>query len=188
MRTAAARQSQSVIRSKVNPTLLISARCVSHMELGGKHYRYERWHRRNPAKKYPNVAFPNRVPGVDFNLQERLDMLYAEDKHRRENRKDIGHFNKIGSGQSNNCSIESKERCLNGHKISAGSSSSAERRRKAIEWRKSQRADPELERAARMRTLDVDLDAVAAEHLDSGAALVDIRNAADLVKSISGEH
>ena len=65
--------------------------------------------------------------------------------------------------------------------VSAGSSSPAERRKKAIEWRKSQRADPELERAARTRTLDVDLDAVAAEHLDSGGALLDIRNAADLV-------
>lgn len=158
LRTAAW-QSHSVIRSKVTPALAVtSARCVSHMEVGGKHYRYEKWHRRNPAKKYPNVAFPNRVPGADFNLQERLDMLYSEQKHKRENRKDIGHFSKVGEG----------------------SSSPKERRQKAIEWRKSQRADPELERAARMRTLDVDLDAVAAEHLDSGGALTDIRDAADL--------
>ena len=73
--------------------------------------------------------------------------------------------------------------CIKARSLSllAGSSSPAERRKKAIEWRKSQRADPELERAARTRTLDVDLDAVAAEHLDSGGALVDIRNAADLV-------
>ena len=99
LRTAAARQSQSVLRSKVTPTLATSARCVSHTELGGRYYRYEKWHRRNPAKKYPNVAFPNRIPGADFNLQERLDMLYAENKHKRENRKDIGHFSKVGEGQ-----------------------------------------------------------------------------------------
>ena len=36
-----------------------------------------------------------------------------------------------------------------------------------------------------MRTLDVDLDAVAAEHLDSGGALTDIRDAADLVGHIT---
>ena len=41
-----------------------------------------------------------------------------------------------------------------------------------------------MERAARTRTLDVDLSDVAAEHLDSGGALVDIRNAADLVSRL----
>ena len=107
LRTAA---SPSLIRSQVTSTLATSARCVSHMEVGGRHYRYEKWHRRNPAKKYPNVAFPDRIPGADFNLQERLDMLYAEEKQKRENRKDIGHFSKVGSGEchchnSTHCSI-----------------------------------------------------------------------------------
>ena len=27
-------------------------------------------------------------------------MLYSEQKHKRENRKDIGHFSKVGEGQS----------------------------------------------------------------------------------------
>ncbi len=49
-----------------------------------------------------------------------------------------------------------------------------------IELRKAQRRDPDLERAARNRTLDVDLDAVAAEHLGGGGLFADIRNSADL--------
>jgi large subunit ribosomal protein L38 len=49
-----------------------------------------------------------------------------------------------------------------------------------IEMRKAQRANPELERAARNRTLEVDLDDVSAEYLDCGDLFIDIREAADL--------
>ena len=49
-----------------------------------------------------------------------------------------------------------------------------------MEYRRQQRANPELERAARRNELEVDLDTVKSEHLASGGMYKDIVLAADL--------
>lgn len=49
-----------------------------------------------------------------------------------------------------------------------------------MEYRRKQRANAELEKAARKNELEVDLDDVKTEHLESGALFNDIRMAADL--------
>ena len=56
----------------------------------------------------------------------------------------------------------------------------ATNRSQMTEYRRKQRANPELERAARKNELEVDLDDVKKEHLESGALFNDIRTAADL--------
>ena len=49
-----------------------------------------------------------------------------------------------------------------------------------LEFRKKQRADPALERAARKNELEVDVDQVQIEHLASGGLFKDIFLAGDL--------
>ena len=49
-----------------------------------------------------------------------------------------------------------------------------------MEYRKKQRADPNLERAARKNELEIDADDVKLEHLASGGLFKDIVLAADL--------
>jgi len=93
--------------------------------------------------------------GVDLNLQERLDQMYAEERHAVKNRIDIG------------LSSQKKE-------------TPASNRSKMLEFRRQQRANPELERAARRNELEVDLDTVKSEHLASGGMFKDIVLAADL--------
>ena len=56
----------------------------------------------------------------------------------------------------------------------------ASNRSQMNEYRRKQRADAKLERAARRNELEVDLDNVKAEHLDSGGLFKDIARAADL--------
>ena len=56
----------------------------------------------------------------------------------------------------------------------------ATNRSQMTEYRRKQRANAELERAARKNELEVDLDEVKKEHLESGALFNDIRMAADL--------
>ena len=48
------------------------------------------------------------------------------------------------------------------------------------EYRKKQRSDPNLERAARRNELEVDVEKVKTEHLASGGLFKDIFHAADL--------
>ncbi len=99
---------------------------------------------------YPRTT-PLRTPGVDPNLQERLDEMFAERNARRERRRDVGF-------------APAKVRTL------------ANDRRRAAEWRRQRREDAGLERAARNRTLEVDLDDVKREQRDSGALYHDIRS------------
>ena len=49
-----------------------------------------------------------------------------------------------------------------------------------MEYRRKQRADPKLERAARRNELEVDLDSVKVEHVESGGLFKDIALSADL--------
>ena len=53
-------------------------------------------------------------------------------------------------------------------------------RSRMMEYRKKQRADPNLERAARKNELEIDADDVKLEHLASGGLFKDIVLAADL--------
>ncbi len=103
---------------------------------------------------YP-VTTPHRVPGLDKNLQERLDELYAEENERKRRRRDIGFpAAKVATPDND--------------------------RGKRLEWRRRQRSDPDMERAARKGTLEVDLDDVRREHKECGALYRDIREAAEL--------
>ena len=56
----------------------------------------------------------------------------------------------------------------------------ATNRSRMLEFRKKQRADPALERAARKNELEVDVDQVQIEHLASGGLFKDIFLAGDL--------
>ncbi len=68
------------------------SRCVSHSELPSPGFRrYDKWHlHKGPGRpNYPRIT-PNRILGADYNLQERLDQMYAEENARRANRRDVG--------------------------------------------------------------------------------------------------
>ena len=60
-----------------------------------KHHRLGWWGGQGVKAGYPRTT-PERIAGVDPNLQERLDELYAEENERRRNRKDIGFRRKTG--------------------------------------------------------------------------------------------
>ena len=53
-----------------------------------------------------------------------------------------------------------------------------ENRREYMDWKKNQRTDKELQRAARKNTLEVDMNDVKKEHEASGALFQEIQNAA----------
>ena len=53
-----------------------------------------------------------------------------------------------------------------------------ENRREYMDWKKKQRSDKELQRAARKNTLEVDVNDVKKEHEASGALFQEIQNAA----------
>lgn len=98
--------------------------------------------------------FDKRGPGIGFDksLQERLDELFAKDPELTE-RIDIGF---------------KKEK----HSRASGRGSS--------NWRKENRANREMEKAARHGTLEVDLSKVREEWIGSGEAFTDLFNAAEL--------
>jgi hypothetical protein len=74
--------------------LSVPFRSISHSELPGYRKRYEQWHHRGPGKpNYPRIT-PIRIPGSDYNLQERLDIIFKEENDRRKKRKDIGEVRK----------------------------------------------------------------------------------------------
>jgi len=97
-----------------------------------------------------------RTVGVDKNLQERLNELYFDEHQAAKSRRNIG--------------MEAKK----------GSAASENRRVRMNEFRKKQRSDPELERAARHNTLEVDIDEVRRENVVCGAHFDDLVAAADL--------
>lgn len=111
--------------------------------------------RRGTRAGYP-ASWPNsRVVGVDLNLQERLDNIYCDQRQAEKYRKDIGmpYINK---------------------------ETPASNRSRMLEYRRKQRSDPNLEKAARKNELEVDIDSVKIEHLASGGLFQDILRAADL--------
>jgi len=122
--------------------------------------RYKRipkvgWFRRRGARlTYPTSNPPYmRKIGVDLNLQERLDQMFSgEQSELSEKAIDIGFPPKKDETKSQ----------------SRG------------EWRAKQRANKELQRAARKNTLEVDMKDVKAEHLASGGLYEEIQNAAGL--------
>lgn len=111
--------------------------------------------RKGTRPGYPASWPDSRVIGVDLNLQERLDQIYCDQRQAERSRKDIGlaHVNK---------------------------ETPATNRSRMMEYRKKQRADPNLERAARKNELEIDVDDVKVEHLASGGLFNDIVFAADL--------
>jgi len=98
--------------------------------------------------------FHERAPpvGVDLSLQERLDELYPGDPVKGE-RVDIG-FKSEKSGVVGRAQI--------------------------ADWRRRTRSDKDLEKAAREMTLEVDLDVVKKQWVESGAVFEEIYNAAEL--------
>ena len=70
-------------------TVTTPRRGVSSDEIKGKTVKLGYWGSQGIHPGYPRTT-PERLPGVDLNLQERLDELYSEENERRKNRKDIG--------------------------------------------------------------------------------------------------
>lgn len=128
------------------------------VELGSAYRRPKSgWlYRRGTKGGYP-ASDPRRLRkvGIDLNLQQRLNILFAEDLKELEDRPDIGFPPVEIDTPANN-------------------------RTEMLEWRKKQRNDGKLEKAARNKTLDVDVAEVKKEHLASGGLFDEIFMAADL--------
>ena len=107
---------------------------------------------------------PLPAAGVDKSLQERLDSLYGEDRRREGERVDIGF--KSEGGREVREGREGKE--------------GKEGRARTQEWRRRVRGDKELEKAAREGTLEVDLDVVRQQWVESGQVYDEISEAAEL--------
>jgi len=99
-----------------------------------------------------------RTVGVDKNLQERFDEMYKDEREAFKRRRNIG-FSKA--------------------EVAAGSGNE-NRRIRMLEYRKKQRQDKELERAARLNLLEVDVAEVKREQVACGALFDEIVAAADL--------
>lgn len=113
-------------------------------ELAPRSHSLGWWGSKGPGRPgYPRTT-PLRQAGLDLNLQERLDEMYAEEKHQRQQRRDIG-FPR-----------QRKETPLNN-------------RSQMLEYVKKLRADKAMEKAARERTLKVDLEAVKREAILTGS-------------------
>lgn len=99
--------------------------------------------------------FEQRGPGVgiDLSLQERLDELFAKDP-RLNQRIDIGFLKETTNSRASG--------------------------RGSSDWKKKNRANREMEKAARLGTLEVDLSKVREEWIGSGEAFTDLFNAAEL--------
>ena len=145
----------------LNKPSLASLQITRNVNNGEITPRYQRgvpkvgWFRRKGSRLlYPtsNPNFMRRV-GVDLNLQQRLDQLFAHEYEEQKGRADIG----IPVAK------DSKK-----DKIST------------MQWRKSQRANKELAKAARNNTLEVDMTDVKIEHEKSGGLYAEIANAAEL--------
>jgi len=116
---------------------------------------------RQPTGRAGHISPWNRTPffhergppvGVDLSLQERLDELYPEDPIKGE-RVDIG-FKHTQSGLVGRAQV--------------------------ADWKRRTRSDKELEKAAREGTLEVDLDVVRKQWVESGSVFKEIYNAAEL--------
>jgi len=135
---------------------LLFVRLMSGSELEPRHGRTRAgWISRTGSKPgLPNVHVEKmRRVGVDKNLQERLDDMYFEEREATRNRRNIGFEAKNGSQK---------------------------RKIRMDDFRKKQRADPTLERAARHNTLQVDVEEVKRETVACGAHFEDVAAAADL--------
>jgi len=105
----------------------------------------------SPYRRLPFVQDRGPPPGVDLSLQERLDKLFPDDGPKV----DIGFKREMAE----------KEK---------------EGRSRVTEWRRKVRADKELEKKARDGTLQVDLDVVRNQWVESGEVFDQIYQAADL--------
>ena len=134
---------------------------IRHTNDGSIESRYRKskagWFTRKGTRAGYPPSWPNqlRVVGIDLNLQERLDEMYKDQRIAEKNRREVGMSLILQETVSSN-------------------------RSRMLEYRKQQRADPNLERAARRNELEVDIDNVNVEHLASGALYKDIFRAADL--------
>lgn len=116
------------------------------------------WFRRRGSRLlYPNsnVSYMRQI-GVDLTLQERLDAMFkAEHEKTASKRVDIG------------------------FPIKTSSENPTGSKRAFFEWKKKQKADLSLEKAARLNILDVNMSDVQAEHERTGNYALEIANAAE---------
>eukprot|EP00088_Acartia_fossae_P053021 TRINITY_DN6016_c0_g1_i2.p1 TRINITY_DN6016_c0_g1~~TRINITY_DN6016_c0_g1_i2.p1 ORF type:complete len:480 (-),score=84.01 TRINITY_DN6016_c0_g1_i2:110-1549(-) len=121
--------------------------------------QFDRHNARQPTGGATHVSPYIRIPffhergpgvGIDQNLQERLDELFT-DKHNAE-RVDIGFMR-----------VQQK----------------SDKKGNLVQWRRETRKNRDLEKAARAGTLQVDIDKVKEESIESGEIFTSIHNAAE---------
>lgn len=147
------------VLTKRTPNVPALTRSINNAELISPYKRkIPAWFRKRGARAgYPAFIWPQdgRIIGVDKNLQERLDDMFQEQNRPLKNRTDIGFPPQKIENPTNN-------------------------RAKMIEYRRQQRSNLELEKAARLKELVVSLDQVKAEHYSCGGLYKEIFEAADL--------
>jgi len=136
---------------------------VQNVDIAPRYKRVPKvgWFRRRGVRlTYPtsNPPFMRKI-GVDLNLQERLDELFAEE-HSEVVTKAIDIGFPVGKLRD--------------------APKQFENRQEYMDWKKNKRSDKELQRAARKNTLEVDMNDVKKEHEASGALFQEIQNAAGL--------
>ena len=145
------------ILSKPNLASLQSTRNVNSGEIISRYQRGKAkvgWFRRKGSRLLYPTSNPNymRRVGVDLNLQQRLDQMFAKEQEEQAARIDIGIPMTQGKKKS----------------------------QKMVQWRKEQRSNKELAKAARNNTLEVNMADVKLEHENSGGLYAEIANAAEL--------
>ena len=156
-------RSRPLTYSLLNAKKLSSATVTltSHQDLPGHDRgdglirgKYGVWGESGMGKPPYQITNVKRVAGVDLSLQERLDQLFHEVNERKKLTRDLG--------------LPPKAELRNPNRPSQRGQ------------RGNKRQNAELERAARTGTLKVSPEEVSREHKSSGAALRDVKNAAEL--------